>query len=154
MLLLELTVSDKSRSGKAFFSLMVIDLIKDAPPQEEKYQQELEQIKKEWRVDIDSKIQKSEKKEIKNQKPPNPFLKEISQTASLVFKFESEVQIVPDFKILTDATILVSDLHNRRTLKDRRASINTERVPVLQLKLIPGNEENDLDLSFTWNITE
>jgi hypothetical protein len=111
-------------------------------------------MEKEWHVEILTEIKKSAKKDIKNQKPPNPFLKEISQTASLVLRFESDLQVVPDLKMLTDANILISNSHIRRNLSGRRASISTLRVPALQLEVIPGNEENDLDLNFTWNVTK
>jgi hypothetical protein len=73
-------------------------------------------MKKEWQVEILTEFKKSAKKEIKSEKPPNPFLTEISQTASLVLRFESDLQVVPDFKMLTDANILISDSHKRRNL--------------------------------------
>ena len=51
-----------------------------------------------------------------NLKPPNPSLKEISQTGSLTISFESDVYTVPDPKMLTETTILLSDADKNRTL--------------------------------------
>ena len=65
-----------------------------------------------------------------NLKPPNPSLKEIDQIGSLIVRFDSDIYTVSNPKMLTDATILLSDVGKSRTLKGRRASINSNRVPV------------------------
>ena len=82
-----------------------------------------------WKDDIVAKLLKS--KNFVNLKPPNPSVKEISQTGSLVLKFDSDIYIVSDPKMLTDGTILLSDVGSNRTLKGRRTLINPKRVPVL-----------------------
>jgi len=55
---------------------------------------------------------------------------------------------VPDLSLLNNGTIYLDQVE----LTTRRLA-DEQRVPIIQVNVIPGLESNPADLQFTWNVT-
>lgn len=75
--------------------------------------------------------------------------------------FSRDIMIVPDLTYINNGTIYFDDVEFLDLIPRRLSSINAEwnskvkkeRIPVLQVNVIPGKQQDVENIQFDWNVT-
>jgi hypothetical protein len=78
---------------------------------------------------------------------------------TLEIEFDTEIFKVPDLLMLSNGTMYLDEsmlnatMANETSIERRLKSTNSKRIPILQVKVLPGPDSDLADLGFSWNVT-
>lgn len=81
--------------------------------------------------------------------PPKAYFKEITGYGLVKIGFTQDVVEVPQMNIINNGTVFLNEISE----KDPFYEIEIKEVPVMELFVLPGIEQNE-NLNFTWNATK
>lgn len=75
---------------------------------------------------------------------------EITNLGKAVVGFSHDIRIVANLTMINNGTIYLDQIGLGRAL----SIAEKQRVPILQVQMLPGPDSNSEDLTFTWNVTQ
>ena len=69
-------------------------------------------------------------------------------------QFSRDMRLVPDLSFINNGTIYLDELDvAARQLIVKTYSNERQRIPVLQVNVIAGQDQNEANIKFSWNVT-
>ena len=91
------------------------------------------------------------------------MIKEVTTTGELIIQFSSELFQLPSMEMIHGGVMYLSDLlipsiddstaASTEGVKRQLQKSAAEKIPVLQVRILPGADSDPADLGFTWNVT-
>jgi len=75
----------------------------------------------------------------------------VDNVGKAIIGFNRDLKIVPNLSMINNGTIYFDQVDYSRRLQ---ADNSTDRIPILQVNVIPGIESDGGNLNYTWNVTQ
>jgi len=126
--------------------------VEEQPPIDEKlraYREELLPLYQSHRASMQANDKRKQKENVLKTK-----IDSIDHFGRLHVKFSRNIQFVPNLDYLNNGTIYLDELQlETRQLDALSNDTARERIPVLQVDVLPGQEQDLANVKFTWNVT-
>jgi len=73
----------------------------------------------------------------------------VDNLGKAIVGFNRDLKVVPNLTMINNGTIYLDQVDYSRRLQ----ADNTDRIPILQVNVIPGIESDGTNLNYSWNIT-